>query len=325
MRIKSVLSWLFPLGVLIVLIFGVTNIQQIMDWWHLRGYQPGENVVNLADETTMKSETRRVFYINHPQLDGKDEFNKQCTSPEQTIVLGCYHSGQNGIFIYNVTDSKLRGILQVTAAHETLHALYERLSSKDKNYVDGLLEQYYKNDLHNQRIKDEITHYQKTEPNAVVDEMHSVFGTEAPNLPPALENYYKRYFEDRSKIVNYSDQYEKAFTDIADQAKSYDLRLSGLKQTIDLQKSRLGTQALAIDEKQREMNTLLARHDASAYNAQVPIYNGMINDYNNLANETRQEISEYNALVNERNALAVQERQLYQEIDSKSINTKSEK
>ena len=33
---------------------------------------------------------------------------------EKTIILGCYHSDQEGIFVYNVTDPRLSGVEQVT-------------------------------------------------------------------------------------------------------------------------------------------------------------------------------------------------------------------
>ena len=69
-------------------------------------------------------------------------------------MLGCYHSNQDGIFLYNVQDARLAGVQQVTAAHEMLHAAYDRLSTKDKNYVDGLLMDYLQERPQDQRIID---------------------------------------------------------------------------------------------------------------------------------------------------------------------------
>lgn len=325
MRIKSALKWVVFLGVFAGLVFGASNFQGILDWWNLKNYQPSQEVVKLADETTMKSGTRRIFYINHPQIDDKSQFNQDCnTKPEQTIVLGCFIN-HRGIYLLNVSDPKLNGVLEVTAAHETLHGIYARLSDKDKNHVDGLLEDYYKNDLTDQRIKDEINQYQKSEPNDVVNEMHSIFGTEISSLPAPLEDYYKQYFTDRSKIVQYSNQYEKAFNDIETQAKSYDSTLSGLKQQIDSNRIQINEQAAAIDQKQREMKSMLAQGDTKGYNDQVPEFNKLIDDYNALVDQTKQEINEYNDLVEKTNDLVLQQRQLYQEINSQDINTKSGK
>ena len=92
---------------------------EIRDWWRLRGYAPSAAVVQLANEDTMNAYTRHLFYLNRPNLpDTVVEFRQHCPENENTIVLGCYHPDQDGIFIYNVQDPTLAGIQQVTAAHE---------------------------------------------------------------------------------------------------------------------------------------------------------------------------------------------------------------
>src|SRR5487761_1471364 len=135
----------------------IAERQNIDDLLALRNYTPPTQIVRLADVTTMNAYTRKVFYVNHPAILDKASFNQQCpdNAGESSVVLGCYHSGQKGIFLLNVTDPRLNGVEQVTAAHEVLHAVYARLSSRERTYVDGLLMNYYQHDLHNQRILDE--------------------------------------------------------------------------------------------------------------------------------------------------------------------------
>src|SRR5262249_17898052 len=122
---------------------------------------------------------------NHPEIDTKNNFSSNCPNNggEKTVILGCYHPDQNGIFVLGVSDPRLDGVMQVTAAHEMLHAEYDRLNSKDRSYVNGLLMDYYEHDLHDQRIQDVIAAYKLSEPNDVVNEMHAVFGTEIAKLP----------------------------------------------------------------------------------------------------------------------------------------------
>src|SRR5438045_4204235 len=104
--------------------------QNVYDWWRLRNYVVPSNVAALADDTTMDPLARKIFYVAHPALQERDTFRANCTVDEKTIVLGCYRSGI-GIFVYDVNDPRLNGILQVTAAHEMLHAAYERLNTKE--------------------------------------------------------------------------------------------------------------------------------------------------------------------------------------------------
>jgi len=183
--------------------------QAIADWWRLRGYTPPADIVTLAKADMMTDSAKHTLYVNRPQLVANTgTFRQDCTESEQTIVLGCYHSNQNGIYVLAVQDLRLTGVEQVTIAHEMLHAAYGRLSTNERKYINGLLEDYLKQDLHDQRIIDTINTYRKTEPNDLDDEMHSVFGTEAPNLPQVLETYYSRYFTSRSVVVGFAQNYE---------------------------------------------------------------------------------------------------------------------
>lgn len=281
------------------------NRQNIYDWWRLRGYQPPANIQQLADQDTMTGYTRHLFYLNKPQLlSTVSSFRKYCPENKDTIVLGCYHSGQKGIYIYNVQDPSLNGVTQVTAAHEVLHATYARLSPKDRSYVDGLLNDYYKNGLTNQQVKDEIKLYQQTEPNAVTDEMNSTFGTEIANLPPPLEAYYKRFFSNRSAIVAYEQQYDAEFSRRQAAIASDDQQLASMKQQIDSQEAALQAEQNQLEATQSRLKSLLAAGQTDEYNAQIPSYNSQVNSYNSDIASLKNLISQYNQLVTARNALA---------------------
>lgn len=323
MRIKNVLGWLSVIALFAALILGILNFQHLYDWWQLRDYNPDARIVKLADETTMEPGTRRVFYVNHPQLDDKQEFNKHCQSPEKTIVLGCFIDKQ-GIYLLNVTDNRLAGVDEVTAAHETLHAMYARLSQKERQKVDSMTESFFKT-LDNDRIRKTVESYRSRDPSVVPNELHSILGTEVRHLSPELENYYKQYFSDRQKIVSYSEHYEQAFVDLEEKAKSYDQELSALKQRINTDEEALLAKNREIDDQQQQLNAYLAQGKTGEYNRMVPQYNKLVDEYNVLVNQTKQEINSYNELIVERNNLVIQQQQLYQVIDSRSINEKTSK
>lgn len=292
--------------------------QNIEDWWRLHDYNPPTAITKLASDDTMTPLAQHLFYINHPSLDDRTTFSKQCPNNggEQTIVLGCYHPGENGIFIFNVSDPQLDGVEQVTAAHEMLHAAYARLRSSERSYIDGLIESYYKHDLTDQRIIGEIAIYKRTEPNSVNDEMHSVLGTEVANLPAPLENYYKQYFTNRQKIVGYANQYQQAFTSRQDAVANYDAQLSVLKTQISTNETNLAMQEQSINTTKAQLETALNSGNTAAYNAGVPGYNAQVDSYNSLITSTKALISQYNAMVDQRNAVALQEQQLSQELNS---------
>lgn len=306
-----VVVWLLILG------WAVMHRNQIWDWWLLRNYQAPADISAIASQDTMTAYGEHMFYINHPDLQDKGPFSSSCPNNggEQTIVLGCYHSLQSGIDVLKVSDVRLDGVEQVTAAHEMLHAAYDRLSSADRNSVDAMLEDYYNHDLHDQRIKTVIAAYKKSEPNDVVNEMHSVFGTEVSNLPAPLETYYKRYFTNRQQVAAFAAQYQAEFTSRQTTIAEDDARLSSLKSQIQADEADLKTKQATINAQQA---TLLSERSSnpSAYNAGVPAYNQLIVAYNSEVQTVQSLVNQYNQLVASRNAVALEEDELVNDLSS---------
>ena len=261
---------------------------------------------------------RHLFYLNKPQLiSSVTSFRKDCPENEDAIVLGCYHPGEEGIYLYDVKTPDLYGVAQVTAAHEDLHAIYERLSGKERQHVDTLLENYYAHGLTDQRVKDEIGLYKKTEPHSVVNEMHSTFGTEVANLPPALESYYKQYFSDRAAIVAFSNRYEQAFTKRQAEVSQDDKQLASMNRQIDEGQASLQTELKQLNDTQARLKTLLAAGKTTEYNTGVPAYNAQVQSYNVSVTELRAFTGSYNALVRSRNAIAQQLTDLDKALDTR--------
>lgn len=315
LRIAFLLMWLLALIVIAL------NRQAIYDWWQLRDYAPPTVVSSLASQTTMTDYGRKVFYINRPSLTSDSEFAKACpnSTAEQTIVLGCYHSNQRGIYLLDVRDPRLEGVEQVTAAHEMLHAAYDRLSSAEREQVEAMLKDYYQNSLTDERIKKTINAYKNSEPDDLMNEMHSIFATEITNLPKALEDYYKKYFTNRAQIVAFANKYQAEFSSREAAVEQADRQLTGMKKQIDsLQTS--------VKQKQNEVSTerkrlvALRSSNVETYNAEVPAYNRLVEEYNSQVQELRSLISSYNSLVNKRNAIALEENQL---VDALSNNVQT--
>lgn len=282
--------------------------QHLYDSYRLYNYTAPASVVQLADQNGLQPSTRKVFFVNHPQLQEKASFSNACPNGggEKTIILGCYHSTQNGIFLLKVDDSRLNGVTQVTAAHETLHAAYDRLSRKERQRVDGMLLDYYNNKLQDERIKSTIEGYKKSEPNDVVNEMHSIFGTEIAQLPKSLEAYYAQYFKDRTKVTNFANQYQAEFSSRQAAIKQSDADLAALKQRIGTLETSLDQQQRQITARQQDLVAKRRAGDTAAYNAGVPEYNGLIDDYNRQVRLVQSLVSQYNQLVASRNDVAMQ-------------------
>lgn len=315
------------LGVLVVLLAMIGGLvwkhQAVLDWWRLRGYTPPAGVAQLAVDDTMTSEARHLFYVNHPDITTGGAFTSHCPAgSEKTVVLGCYVGDDQGIYIYAVSDPRLNGVEQVTAAHEMLHAAYRRLSSGERQKVDAMLLDYYEHDLTDQRIKDTMAAYKKSEPNDVVNEMHSVFGTEIATLPPPLEQYYRQYFTDRSKITAYTASYEGEFTARQAEVAAYDTQLQMLKSQIDTGEAQLNQQKASLDAQTQQLDAEHSSGNYAAYNAGVNSYNQAVDSYNALLVSTKNLINQYNDIVSKRNAIVLEEQQLTQELSANALPSK---
>lgn len=314
------------LGILISLlaVLGLVWWQRlaIYDWARLRSYDPPAAVVALADNTTMTDGTRRLFYVNRPAIEDKTQFNQDCADSEQTIVLGCYVSG-DGIFLYKVDDPRLQGVMEVTAAHEALHAAYERLDANEQGRINQLTAAAFSK-VTDERLRKTIDAYRAKDPAVVPNELHSILATEVRSLPAELEEYYSQYFKDRSKVVGYSERYQQVFTSRQEQIATYDGRMKNLKQQIDSLQRSLETQQQNLMTQKAQMDALLAAEQYQQYNAQVNSYNSRVRQYNAQVGTAQSLIDQYNQLVEERNALALEASQLVKSIDSRPTTVQTQ-
>jgi predicted nucleic acid-binding Zn-ribbon protein len=323
MRKKHVIIPIIPTLLLVGLtFFGLAERQNIEDWWRLRDYTPPKQVQDLASATKMNDEGRKLFYVYEPALNDKTAFNQNCTDSEKTLVLGCYVSKQ-GIYIFDVTDERLAGIEEVTAAHEMLHVAYERLSNRERRWVDNMVVNAFK-DVTNERIKTTVQQYREKDPSVVPNELHSILATEVRNLPDELDVYYRRYFTNRSAVVDLSERYEKAFTEREAKVASYDKQLSELKKQIDTLEKSLEERLAKLNAEKSRMDTLLAQKQYDSYNAAVPSFNAQVRSYNSAAAEARKLIEDYNQMVGNRNAVASEENELIKAIDSRPANVETQ-
>jgi hypothetical protein len=302
--------------VLILAMVALAKAQAIDDWIRLRGYSPPAGIAKIAGEDKLTAKAEHILYVTHPVLDtNPTDFAQRCSQTEQTIVLGCYHSGLSAftgdsfLFVKAVNDPRLNGVEEVTTAHEMLHAAYDRLSASQKQSIDKMLLDYYNNDLHDQRIIDTMNSYKQTEPDDVVNEMHSVFGTEIANLPAPLENYYKQYFIDRQAVTAFAQNYEGEFTSRLNQIKADDTKLAQEKADIQSKEFQLQTDLAGIEADR-------ARVEASNDEATINQYNSRVSAYNSSVRQLRNEISAYNSLVEQRNQIANELRSLQNSLTS---------
>ena len=299
-----------------------TQRNTLLDWLALRNYTPSTSIAALATRDTMTEKAKHYLYINHPEINDRTAFNKNCpNNSEQSVVLGCFLGDRQGIYIFNVTAPELKGVQEVTTAHEMLHQAYERLSASERKRVDDMLDAFYKNKLADDAIKQQIELYKKSEPDDLHNEMHSLFGTEVSSLPNDLESYYSQYFTKRSVVTGYYASYQAAFNERKAQIDAYDEQLAEQKPIIDELEKSIKIELAQLDSLKVQLDSAKRDGDYEHYNALVRPYNNSVNQYNADLETLKAKIAAYNEIVAARNAIADQEQALQQNLSSKSLQS----
>jgi hypothetical protein len=310
-----VITALSALAALLVFV----NRQYIVDQISVWQYEPDASIVSLATRSGMSDNGKFYFYASQPAVEDADAFNKDCGRKEaSTAVLGCYN-GRN-IFVYNVINAQLDGIKEVTAAHEMLHAAYDRLGDQEKKKIDALLEAEYEKIKNNKDIVERFAFYSRTEPGERDNELHSVIGTEIASISPELEAHYRKYFTNRSKVLALHEKYASVFAELQARGEKLSAQLTALGNTISSQTkdynmavSALNNDISAFNQKANSSGGFSSREEFESARASLVV---RANELDATRDAINAEISTYNALREELKKVASQSEVLNQSIDS---------
>lgn len=276
------------------------------DTYKASQFQPTERVANVAQEIDLTDRGRVLLYASQPAIESDTKFNQDCQSVERTAaMLGCYYRQQ--IYLFDVQNPELDGAIEVTAAHEMLHAAYDRLDVFEKHRIDTLVAQAYEEQRENPDIKKLVEYYSQAEPGAELNELHSIIGTTVAVISPELETYYGRYFNNRQSVVDMNAKYTAVFKEVEARSTALSAALNqegeALKADLaqyDAERARLEVDIKAFNDKAAgsafgsrgafeasrqalvaRVSSLNARRDA--INARVASYNDKIAELQSLS------------------------------------------
>jgi hypothetical protein len=296
----------------------VINRQHAIDQLSVWQYKPTAEIVTLANRTTMNETGRFYFYASQPSVEAAKEFNTKCGRKESnTAILGCY-TGRY-IYVYNVTDTRLDGIREVTAAHEMLHAAYTRMGSGEKQRINTLLEAEYAKLKDNAQFAERMAFYARTEPGERDNELHSVIGTEVAAVSPALEAHYKGYFTDRRKVVDLHAKYAGVFESLQTRSDALSRQLNQLGDKIEQESLAYNAAVTDFDE---DFEGFKARVDDGRFSSQEELDTerlALVKRAEQLDGQRQAidgELSDYEVLRQELMSIASQSQTLNRSIDS---------
>lgn len=314
--------------ILILAIIGIStiylaNFTSLNDRISTLFYSAPAEVTALEDKIDFTEPATYTFRATRPSLESREQFNESCRSHNADIsVLGCYTGGR--IYIYDIKTPELSGIIESTAAHEFLHAAWDRLPESEKNTVSTYLNQVYAE--HKDALSEDLSNYDAADQ---LDELHSRIGTQIADLPEYLERYYASYFKDQDKIVAYYNNYIKPFNEIKSQMESLKEELDTLKSQIDADTndyySRSQVLSSAIDEFNACANQAGCFASVSEFNNRRAELTDEQNEVEELYNSISAKVDSYNQKVEAYNDNILRTEQLQDVINSNArVNQKLE-
>lgn len=297
------------------LAWGATWVNDNRQWISDRAialqFEPDPELLRYVSDASLTGEGEVYLFASLPEIVPAGEFDRYCSRDEPGIgVLGCYRLAEKRIYLYDVTDERLEAMEPVIAAHEMLHAAWDRFDSATKNRLAELLEEGFAALPDDHPMHERIASYEANDPTSRIPELYALMGTEISELPAELEAHYATYFADRAAVVALADQVYAIFA-------SFDQELQALADDLEARSDRID--AL---KAQYELDAAVLGVDINVYNDRVARYNagedvsgaGRFNDerdeliarQNALKAERDEilaEIDEYNALLDQLNIL----------------------
>ncbi len=292
---RGILGFVISGLIVLAAVWIIINRQFALDVFTNWTYQPDSSIASIVDRTELTEKGKFMFFATRPEVLDQGQFNSACPRQEAgSPILGCYTAADR-IYMYNVTDEQLDGMKEVTAAHEILHAVWQRADENERDRLGVLLQKAYE-DIDDDMLKTRMEYYERTEPGQLTNELHSILGTERANLGDELESYYNQFFS-RTEVLTLHDNYSKLYLDLSSRYTELSTQMTEIGKNIEsasaayeLARNSYSNDFEAFNQKARsggftttaqfnaERSALVSRSnqlesDRLAINAQVATYN----------------------------------------------------
>ncbi|PWB96241.1 hypothetical protein DF220_12830 [Salinibacterium hongtaonis] len=237
---RRLLSSLIGLGIVAALAAGGSWValhpQPLIDQVTVWQYEPDAVIASHVERLQLTDHGRFLYYASRPTVSSGEQFSSDCPKDEDEQafgILGCYLHADKTIVVFDVVDERLDGTEEVVAAHEMLHAAWDRMDDDEKDRLAVLLDAEYERLTNDPRFAERMAFYARNEPGQRANELHSIVGTEATGISAELEEHYAQYFEDRSVVTDLHSASNAVFVQLQQQADSLVSQMETLRTTTE--------------------------------------------------------------------------------------------
>ena len=236
------------MAVVLVVVYGFLQSDFAQDSWKAWWYKEPASVSTLRQDLELTGTGERIFLATQPAIEEAEAFNEHCGEHRDDVsLLGCYNDGK--IYVYDVKLDSLRDSNKVTAAHELLHAVWSRLSRREKEQLGGWLEDFKREKI--EWVEGEVSLYGEQER---LEELYVRIGTKLRDIPDELEKHYQEYFLNRLKIVDYYENYQAPFRELREKNETIRVKVATLGAEIEQERADYEKRSAVLTQRIEEFN-----------------------------------------------------------------------
>lgn len=248
--VARVMTFTLLAAIVIAGVLAYSHRQAIADHFAAHNFSPSTEVATLTERLALTDAGWRVFLASEPTLEASQHFNDQCAKVDHDDdhhVLGCFVGGK--IHLFDIQDERLRGVIETTAAHELLHAVFYRLSASEREDLAELLMGVYETLIsEDPTLAERMSVYSHLSERSFANELHSVLGTEVRELPAWLEDHYAQWLSDRLGVVAMFESYQGVFRELREQVEALQQQLNELRRSVEARSDQYEIDAQALNE-----------------------------------------------------------------------------
>lgn len=262
-------------------------------------YSGSEQIKQLADKSGMNTHGKALFYSTNPEIVDYPTLQHHCPGDSEGVVeYGCFLVAQNKIYILNIPDQRISGLMAISAGHEMLHKAFSMIEPTEKATLTKELNDYKLANASNKDFNDLIQPYIdiKVTESELVDEIDSLVGTEVAYTNDALEANYSKYFSNRQLNPNAESDIKSTLAEISDGLTSERSRIEQMGSQLDHTLSVTKGVKAQLDRDEYYGNIYNYNLNVPIYNKDVDIYNSQLSAYNNAVDSFNAKLRDYQAI-----------------------------
>lgn len=246
-RSREVVAVLVVTAVLLG-VYALWQSRFVQDLWRGWRYEETAEVSEIKAELELTEKGERIFLATWPAVEEAEQFNEHCNSHRAEVsLLGCYTGGD--MYIYNVKLDSLKDSNKVTAAHELLHAIWERMGTGERERIEKMLDEV--KEENKEWVEAELDLYEDDEKT---EELYTRVGTKLRDLPEELEGHYSEYFRDRTKIVEFYENYQAPFNELKARNEELKVEVERLGKEIEREREEYNQGMEKLKQEVEEFN-----------------------------------------------------------------------